>query len=83
MVVVKDCSVDVMHLITLDLFTGLVWNVAGYVVGIRVLLEDDGLLGIGWSVAECRHWSVGVWLLEYSYWQRAGIFVPIFVLSIN
>ncbi|KAH9658394.1 hypothetical protein KPL70_023476 [Citrus sinensis] len=41
-----------------DLFAGLVWNVAGYVAGIRVLLEDGGLLGMGWSVAECLHWSV-------------------------
>ncbi|KAK9192990.1 hypothetical protein WN944_003686 [Citrus x changshan-huyou] len=54
-----------------DLFASLVWNVAGYVAGIRVLLEDGGLLGIGWSVAECLHWSVGVWLLEYSHWKRA------------
>ncbi|KAL9451513.1 hypothetical protein AB3S75_013140 [Citrus x aurantiifolia] len=49
-----------------DLFAGLVWNVAGYVVGIRVLLEDGGLLGMGWSVAGCLHWSVvvGVFALE-------------------
>ncbi|ESR60677.1 hypothetical protein CICLE_v100170072mg [Citrus x clementina] len=50
-----------------DLFAGLVWNVAGYVAGIRVLLEDGGLLGMGWSVIECLHWSVGVWMLEYSH----------------
>ncbi|KAL9422366.1 hypothetical protein AB3S75_034603 [Citrus x aurantiifolia] len=50
-----------------NLFAGLVWNDAGYVAGIRVLLEDGGLLGMGWSVAECLHWSVGVWLLEYSH----------------
>ncbi|KAK9211921.1 hypothetical protein WN943_001299 [Citrus x changshan-huyou] len=49
-----------------DLFTGLGWNFAGYVAGIRVLSEDGGLLGMGWSVAECMRWSVGVWLLEYS-----------------
>ncbi|KAL9457788.1 hypothetical protein AB3S75_006773 [Citrus x aurantiifolia] len=30
-----------------DLFAGLVWNVAGYVTGIKVLLEDGGLLGMG------------------------------------
>ncbi|XP_052299477.1 probable pectinesterase/pectinesterase inhibitor 44 isoform X5 [Citrus sinensis] len=54
-----------------DLFASLVWNVTGYVAGIRVLLEDGGLLGMGWSVAECLHWSVGVWLLEYSHWKRA------------
>ncbi|GAY62349.1 hypothetical protein CUMW_217100 [Citrus unshiu] len=54
-----------------DLFASLVWNVAGYVAGIRVLLEDGGLLGMGWSVAECLHWSSGVWLLEYSHWKRA------------
>ncbi|KAH9704411.1 PTI1-like tyrosine-protein kinase 3 [Citrus sinensis] len=42
-----------------------------YVAGIRVLLEDGGLLGMGWSVAECLHWSVGAWLLEYSHWKRA------------
>ncbi|GAY52675.1 hypothetical protein CUMW_143720 [Citrus unshiu] len=54
-----------------DLFAGLVWNVARYVAGIRVLLEDGGLLGMGWSVAECLHWSVGAWLLEYSHWKRA------------
>ncbi|GAY64748.1 hypothetical protein CUMW_235800, partial [Citrus unshiu] len=50
-----------------DLFAGLVWNVVGYVVGIRVLLEDGGLLGMGWIVAGCLHWSVRVWLLEYSH----------------
>ena len=38
----------------------MVWNVDGYVAGIRVLLEDGGLLGMGWSVAECLHWSVAV-----------------------
>ncbi|KAL9429535.1 hypothetical protein AB3S75_031358 [Citrus x aurantiifolia] len=59
------------RLATFDLFAGLVWNVVGYVAEIRVLLEDGGLLGIGWGVAECLHWSVGVWLLEYSHWKRA------------
>ncbi|KAL9426820.1 hypothetical protein AB3S75_033575 [Citrus x aurantiifolia] len=40
---------------TFDKFPGLVWNVAGYVAGIRVPLEDGGLLGMGWSVVECLH----------------------------
>ena len=66
-IVVKDCSVDVMCRFCIDLFASLVWNVAGYVAGIRVVLEDGGLLRMGWSVVECLHWSVGVWLLEYSH----------------
>ncbi|GAY68400.1 hypothetical protein CUMW_263830 [Citrus unshiu] len=40
---------------TFDLFPGLVWNVTGYAARIRVLLEDSGLLGMGWSVVECLH----------------------------
>ena len=36
-----------------------------------MLLEDGGLLGMGWSVAECLHWSVGLWLFEYSHWKKA------------
>ncbi|GAY68306.1 hypothetical protein CUMW_263110 [Citrus unshiu] len=44
----EDCNMKRFVIyIKRDLFAGLVWNVAGYVARIRVLLEDGGLLGMG------------------------------------
>lgn len=62
MVVVKDCSIDVLHLIILgilidfgvDWVVGIGRSVALYIARIRVLLEDGGLLHMIWSIS----WSV-------------------------
>ena len=59
MVIVKDCIVDIMHLITQGILIdsaqigllSLGQNIAGYMAGIRVLLENGGLLGMDQTVA--------------------------------
>ena len=59
MVVLKDCSIDVMHLITLGILIdsaqimllGIGWSVAVHMAGIKVLLEDVGLLHMSQTIS--------------------------------